>query len=91
MFGLFIVKSYYKLSIVCLPLIALTIIYKLVLDRAFLQNARNLPLQMLYNDDKLPITRNSSDDDDDDDEEEEDNTEEDNIDANAMNDNNTLP
>ncbi|KAG1464698.1 hypothetical protein G6F56_005028 [Rhizopus delemar] len=65
MIGLFAIKSYYKLSIVCLPLTVLTLIFKFSLDRAFLQNARNLPLQMLCDDnEKLPVSQIDTDDDD---------------------------
>ncbi|CAO3702184.1 unnamed protein product [Rhizopus stolonifer] len=65
MIGLFAIKSYYKLSIICLPLTVLTLIFKFSLDRAFLQNARNLPLQMLCDDnEKLPVSQIDTDDDD---------------------------
>lgn len=69
MTGLFIVKSSYVLGILCLPLILLTLIFKYVLDRAFLQNARNLPMQLLQdNIQKLPSALDSLENNDEDDE-----------------------
>ncbi|KAI9280733.1 hypothetical protein BY458DRAFT_450940 [Sporodiniella umbellata] len=76
MIGLFVVKSYYQLSIGCVPLIVLTVLFKISLDRAFLQNAQNLPLQMLQDDGKLPLAHaspaNDEYEDDDDDADDED-------------------
>ncbi|RCH80286.1 hypothetical protein CU098_000938, partial [Rhizopus stolonifer] len=71
MTGLFIVKSSYILGILCVPLIVITLIYKFILDRAFLQNARNLPMQLLQDNlQTLPSTQEPFDNEDDEDDNE---------------------
>ncbi|ORE03576.1 DUF221-domain-containing protein [Rhizopus microsporus var. microsporus] len=68
MTGYFVLRKFIALGATCAPLIAITILYKFILDRAFLKNARNLPMQLLRdNMQKLPDVVDPSDDDDDDD------------------------
>ncbi|KAI8985049.1 hypothetical protein BDB01DRAFT_850116 [Pilobolus umbonatus] len=59
MCGIFAVRSFYVLSILCVPLMLLTFLFRYYLHRAYYQNGQNLPLQLLkYNNQKLPSTEN---------------------------------
>ncbi|KAI7864770.1 hypothetical protein BDF14DRAFT_1875829 [Spinellus fusiger] len=45
--GLFVLKRAYPLALLCIPLILLTILFKLGMDAAYQRNTQFLPLQML--------------------------------------------
>lgn len=45
--GLFALKKAYPLAVLCLPLIVLTILFKITVDAAYLRSTRFLPLQLL--------------------------------------------
>jgi hypothetical protein len=49
MCGLFAIKSFYILSILCVPIMVATCIFKYVLDLAFSDNGKNMPMQLLRN------------------------------------------
>lgn len=74
MAGLFLLKKYITLGILCIPLMVLTILFKITMDAAFAKNSKNLPMQLLRDQmTKLPTHSgrsqqlDSEDDDDDDD------------------------
>lgn len=74
MTGLFILKKAITLGVLCVPLIVITIIYKIVMDLAFRKNSQCLPMQLLRDEaTKMPLKKGdlSSDDDDDDDDDDE--------------------
>ncbi|KAI8889509.1 DUF221-domain-containing protein, partial [Backusella circina FSU 941] len=47
MCGLFAIKSFYILSILCVPIMVATCIFKYVLDLAFSDNGSHMPMQLL--------------------------------------------
>ncbi|KAI9019502.1 hypothetical protein CLU79DRAFT_836505 [Phycomyces nitens] len=57
MLGIFILKKFFTLAILCVPLMILTILFKLMIDSAYLKNSRFLPMQLLRdNVMQLPIS-----------------------------------
>jgi hypothetical protein len=50
MSGLFFLKKYIVLGALCVPLIAITIVYKVVMDKAYYRSTESLPLQLLKED-----------------------------------------
>ncbi|KAI9492266.1 hypothetical protein BDB00DRAFT_910483, partial [Zychaea mexicana] len=50
MAGLFVLKKYITLAILCIPLMIMTILFKLTMDAAFQKNSRNLPMATLRED-----------------------------------------
>ncbi|KAI8381462.1 uncharacterized protein BYT42DRAFT_613238 [Radiomyces spectabilis] len=55
MTGLFILKKFYVLGILCVPLIVITFIFKFTLDAAYRKNSQHLPMQLLRDEmTKLP-------------------------------------
>ena len=47
MAGLFILKQYITLAVLCVPLMIMTILFKITMDAAFEKNSRNLPMATL--------------------------------------------
>ncbi|KAF7724943.1 hypothetical protein EC973_000524 [Apophysomyces ossiformis] len=47
MAGLFVLKDFYTLGILCIPLIGLTVVFKFTMDAAFKENSDALPMQLL--------------------------------------------
>lgn len=64
MTGIFVLKSFFTLAALCVPLIVFTVLFKLGMDAAFDRNSKHLPMQLLRDKtDQLP--GNTTDDDDD--------------------------
>lgn len=47
MIGLFVLKKYIVLGVLCVPLIVMTVLFKLVMDAAYKKNCEHLPMQLL--------------------------------------------
>ncbi|KAG2219900.1 hypothetical protein INT45_008537 [Circinella minor] len=47
MAGLFVLKQYITLAVLCVPLMVMTILFKITMDAAFNKNSQNLPMAML--------------------------------------------
>lgn len=71
MTGIFVLKSFFTLAALCVPLIVFTVLFKLGMDAAFDRNSKHLPMQILRDKtDQLPggggnSSGMTSDDDDD--------------------------
>lgn len=68
MTGIFVLKSFFTLAALCVPLIVFTVLFKLGMDAAFDRNSKHLPMQVLRDKtDQLPGGGGGmmSDDDDD--------------------------
>lgn len=64
MMGLFLLGKSYILGGLCIPLVFITFIFKYLLDRAYKDNGRNLPMQLLRdNIEKLPNGSDIEEDD----------------------------
>ncbi|KAL0092793.1 hypothetical protein J3Q64DRAFT_1672896 [Phycomyces blakesleeanus] len=45
--GIFILKKFFVLAILCVPLMVITVLFKIMIDSAYLENSRYLPMQLL--------------------------------------------
>lgn len=71
MMGMFLTNRSYVAGGLCVPLIFITFLYKFILDKAYSHNGRNMPMQLLSDNLKLP---NDSDVEDEDDYDDDDNS-----------------
>ncbi|KAI8149477.1 hypothetical protein BJV82DRAFT_708350 [Fennellomyces sp. T-0311] len=78
MAGLFVLKKYITLAVLCIPLIVITLLFKVTMDAAFKKNSENLPMATLREKMNLLPTNNqekqNDDIDDDDDDDDDDNS-----------------
>lgn len=75
MMGIFLTNKSYVTGGLCVPLIFITILYKFLLDKAYKENGRNMPMQLLSDNlRKLPNDSDVEDEDDYDDDDDDDNS-----------------